>query len=404
MALVALVLVAAGTAVLWRKRPAPAAPRPRLDVLLVTLDTTRADHIGAYGYAKAKTRHLDRLAAEGVRFAGRHRPAPITLPSHASILTGLLPLRARRAEQRQLLPRPSASRRSPRVLKAGGYRTGAFVSSFILDRRYGLARGFDVYDDQHGGCTAIRWSRCEAERRGDRTALALGRMARRAGQAARTRPSSRGSTSTTRTSRTAPPQPFRDVFADAPYDGEIAFDDAIVASVLDTPAAGSASATAPWSRWSATTARASASTAKRRTRCSCTKAPCACRSSCGGRASCPPAGWCSTRCATIDVAPTLLELVGALPSPDRTHGACGSLRSGTGRASAPPARLRGDLLPQFYMNWAPLRSLRDGALQAHRRAAARALRPRPTTPASSQPVREAPADRSRRRCGRSSSG
>src|SRR3989442_12626378 len=64
---------------------------PPLNILLITLDTTRADRIGAYGYAAARTSHLDRLAAEGVRFERTIAPAPITLPSHASLFTGRFP-------------------------------------------------------------------------------------------------------------------------------------------------------------------------------------------------------------------------------------------------------------------------------------------------------------------------
>ncbi len=88
---VALVVVIAAGGLVWRKagrRPPPTAP---LNVLLVTLDTTRADHLGCYGRRDARTPRLDRLAAEGVRFENAMAAAPITLPSHASILTALYP-------------------------------------------------------------------------------------------------------------------------------------------------------------------------------------------------------------------------------------------------------------------------------------------------------------------------
>src|SRR5512142_680510 len=72
------------------RHPKPREGRP-FNLLLITLDTTRADHLGCYGYARARTGHIDRLAAEGVRFASAFSPAPLTLPAHASILTGLYP-------------------------------------------------------------------------------------------------------------------------------------------------------------------------------------------------------------------------------------------------------------------------------------------------------------------------
>ncbi len=124
--------------------PAPAAPA---NLLLITLDTVRADRIGAYGYPAAETPHLDRLAREGLRFEQAAATAPLTLPSHATILTGLLP-------SRHGVRNNGAGALSPTVetlatrLSAAGYRTGAFVGSFVLDRRFGLARGFATYDDE----------------------------------------------------------------------------------------------------------------------------------------------------------------------------------------------------------------------------------------------------------------
>ena len=90
-ALIAAIAVAAlvGAGVwLRRSAPAPIAPAARPNVLLITLDTTRADRIGSYGYAAAATPNLDRLAAAGVRFEQALAPAPLTLPSHASLMTG----------------------------------------------------------------------------------------------------------------------------------------------------------------------------------------------------------------------------------------------------------------------------------------------------------------------------
>jgi len=129
--------------------PIPIAPgtlRGR-DVVLITLDTTRRDHIGCYGAAPSVTPNIDRLCARGVRLDQATAVAPVTLPAHASMLTGLYPPRhgARYNGERQLV---EAQHTLAELLQAQGYRSAAFVSAFVLDRRFGLAQGFDHYDDR----------------------------------------------------------------------------------------------------------------------------------------------------------------------------------------------------------------------------------------------------------------
>ncbi len=119
------------------------------NVLLVTIDTLRLDRVGAFGGRPGLTPNLDRLAAEGVRLTRAYSSAPLTLPSHASIMTAVSPpvhgLRANGLFR--LGPQlPTLAT----VLKSAGYRTGAFVGAFVLDARFGLNRGFDVYDDRYG--------------------------------------------------------------------------------------------------------------------------------------------------------------------------------------------------------------------------------------------------------------
>ena len=117
------------------------------NLVLFTLDTVRADHLGCYGDRAAVTPWLDRLAAEGIRFAQASSPVPLTLPSHTSVLTGLLPPHhGVRNNGAGGLPAGTATLAT--LLAGRGYRTGAFVGAFVLDRRFGLARGFDVYDDE----------------------------------------------------------------------------------------------------------------------------------------------------------------------------------------------------------------------------------------------------------------
>ena len=135
-------------------------------VVVVTIDTLRADHVGSYGSERARTPVLDGLAREGVRFDAAFSPVPLTLPAHATLLTGLDPdlHGVRHNAVFTLAPGiPSL----PERLRAAGFGTAAFVGAFVLDRRFGLARGFDVYDDAMGGRRSGRAVVGFAERRAD---------------------------------------------------------------------------------------------------------------------------------------------------------------------------------------------------------------------------------------------
>ncbi|MGH9313870.1 MAG: sulfatase [Vicinamibacterales bacterium] len=116
------------------------------NLLLVTIDTLRADAVGAYGASSARTPALDALAAEGVRFDRAFAPTPITLPSHASLLTGLYPP-GHGARHNGIAMRADVPTLATSCEKAG-LATAAFVSAFPLDRRFGLARGFGQYGDR----------------------------------------------------------------------------------------------------------------------------------------------------------------------------------------------------------------------------------------------------------------
>ena len=119
------------------------------NVLLITIDTLRVDRVGAFGSARHLTPTLDRLAREGLTLTRAYASAPLTLPSHTSILTAVSPpVHGVRANGiTRLGPRLPTL---PTVLKTAGYRTGAFVGAFVLDARFGLTRGFNVYDDKYG--------------------------------------------------------------------------------------------------------------------------------------------------------------------------------------------------------------------------------------------------------------
>ena len=118
----------------------------RPNVLLITIDTLRADHLGSYGYAAAQTPALDALAARGVRFEQATTVAPLTLPAHSSLMTGTFPAyHGVRDNGGYYLGDDQAT--LAKSLRARGYRTGGFVAAFVLDGRWGIGQGFDRYFD-----------------------------------------------------------------------------------------------------------------------------------------------------------------------------------------------------------------------------------------------------------------
>ena len=122
----------------------------RPNVVVITIDTLRADRLGCYGFEQARTPHIDKLAAEGVLAKHVIAPAPITLPSHTSIFTGLEPPTHGVRDNASFLVPDEAVTLAER-LKAEGYRTQAFVSAMVLHRMYNLHQGFDGYDDELWG-------------------------------------------------------------------------------------------------------------------------------------------------------------------------------------------------------------------------------------------------------------
>jgi len=205
-------------------------PHTELDqanVLIVTLDTTRADRLGCYGYAQAQTPTLDALAAQGALFEDAQSVVPLTQPSHTTIMTGRYP----RETGVRVNGEDTLSDKFPTLatlFRKKGYKTGAFVSSFVLDHQYGLDRGFDVYDDEveikSGGSINIQ----ESERPADVvTARALKWL-----DANADKPFFCWIHYYDPHGPYAPPPKFRERLAD-PYDGEIAFVDSEFSMVLD---------------------------------------------------------------------------------------------------------------------------------------------------------------------------
>ena len=138
----------------------PALQLAHANVVLITIDTLRADRVG-HGLTPA----IDALAASGVRFDDVRAAVPLTLPSHVSIMTGQLPI-ANGVRENGVVYQPQANAPTlAKRFKTAGYRTGAFVGAYVLDRRFGLSDGFDAYDDRIARDPNLG-ARLEAERRG----------------------------------------------------------------------------------------------------------------------------------------------------------------------------------------------------------------------------------------------
>ena len=222
VALLVLATAAAGWWIFSQRRAA------RLNLLLITIDTLRADHVGAYGAPGGATPVLDALAARGVRFDQVQTAAPLTAPSHATILTGYYPpSHGVRGNVVFTLgtDHPTLATR----LKASGYRTAAFVGAYPVAAAFGFGQGFDKFDEEFHETSPIDQG---AERRANEVAdAAIAWLASNGG--------SRGSPFFAWLhfydphAPYDPPPPFADRFAGRPYDGEIAFADSQIGRVLD---------------------------------------------------------------------------------------------------------------------------------------------------------------------------
>jgi choline-sulfatase len=198
----------------------------KVDVLLVTIDTLRADTLGFAGHPRVETPTLDRLAAAGRVYPRAHAHNVVTLPSHANILTGLLPFQHGVRDNSGF----ALGEDVPTLatwLSAAGYATAAVVGAYPLDRRYGLARGFDLYDDRFSrGADPAAF--VIAERRGDEVVAA----ARAWWSANPGQPRFLWAHLYDPHAGYEPPEPFASRYRDAPYLGEVAAVDAFLAPLL----------------------------------------------------------------------------------------------------------------------------------------------------------------------------
>jgi arylsulfatase A-like enzyme/Tfp pilus assembly protein PilF len=215
----AVVLTCVGIVLAQPARPSKTAPT-KPNVVLITIDTLRADHVGCYGDKEIETPTIDGLARDGIVFERAVSQVPLTWPSHAAILTGTYPFQngVQDFTGQPLAPR---FRTIAQALKQQGYATGAVVSSFVLDRSWGLARGFDFYDDAFSGSAFIEKDLALVDRRADASVTRALSWLKRTPRG----PFFLWLHLYDPHSPYDPPEPYRSQYRDRPYDGEIAFAD-----------------------------------------------------------------------------------------------------------------------------------------------------------------------------------
>lgn len=208
-----------------RKPAAPARTRP--NVLLVTIDTVRADHIGCYGATSVKTPTIDALAKDGVLFERALSQVPLTWPSHVAILTGTYPFH-NGVQDFSGQPLAADFRSIAQAFADHGYATAAVISSFVLNRSWGLARGFAHYDDAFAGNAFLETGVGLVERKAEESVNhSLAWLNHRPAK-----PFFFWLHLYDPHSGYDPPEPFRSEYHDHLYDGEIAYADAQLGRVI----------------------------------------------------------------------------------------------------------------------------------------------------------------------------
>ena len=349
ISVLSLILLAGIIAGLLARAALAPPPRSRPNVLLITIDTLRADRVGAYGWRAAATPVLDRLASGGMLFPNAFTAVPVTLASHATLLTGRNPHHhGVRGNSFYRLPEGEATLATS--LKQMGYDTAAVVGAAVLDQRFGLNQGFDSYDD---GMMGANGGALIAER--DASAVV-----------------SRAVAWLNHPGRRSPfflwihlfdphhpyeaPEPFRSRFSSAPYDGEIAFADEQLGRLLNALAAAKrlehtiVVATSDHGESFGEHGEATHgvllydSTLRVPLIISGPGVPR------GQRASDDPVG-------LVDVVPTILVLVGGAPAHDLDG------RDLLGADRGPRSLYAETFLPLDFYNWSPLRALRREGLK-----------------------------------------
>src|ERR1700682_6389874 len=200
----------------------------RPNILIITVDTLRADRVGCYGYAGGLTPNIDATARDGIVFERAVAQVPLTWPSHAAIFTGTYPFH-NGVQDFTGQPLSDRFRTLAESFKDHGYTTGAVVSSFVLDRSWGLGRGFEHYDDAFAGQEFLQKNLGLVERRAEQSVdHALMWL-----EAHHDQPFYLWLHLYDPHSPYNPPEPFRSKYATQPYEGEIAYADSQLGRLFD---------------------------------------------------------------------------------------------------------------------------------------------------------------------------
>ena len=335
-----------------RARLASRRPSPRaVNVVLVTLDTLRADRLGCYGFTGVETPNIDAVARDGVVFEQATSAAPMTLPAHASILTGLVPPHHGVRDNGGFFLEPDKTTIAERF-RAAGYATGAFVGAWVLDRRWGLSQGFDAYSDRFDLSKYKVVNLGTVQKKGDEVMdLALAWL-----ETVKERRFLAWIHLYDPHTPYEPPEPFKSRYPRQPYLGEIAYTDQVVGRLVGwLKAAG---------KWDSTVLVLMADHGEslgehgERTHTffvydATVHVPLVVRTPWGDR------GRSSAQVASVDVMPTLLDLAGLPPEPNVDGRSLARLvlapgEEGGGRAYSET------YFPRFHYGWQHLRAMRDG--------------------------------------------
>jgi arylsulfatase A-like enzyme/Tfp pilus assembly protein PilF len=361
-ALAALSLIGAGAALLARRPPRTEAdvrrwiarqrPAPSdLNVVLVTLDTARADRFGCYGFGGVETPNIDGLAAEGMVFEAATATVPLTFPSHSSIFTGLVPPHHGVRDNGGFFLDEAKVTLAER-LQGAGWATGAFIGAWVLESKWGLAQGFDTYSDRFDLSRYKVISLGTVQKPGDEVMDDALRWL----ESVRERKFFAWVHLYDPHAPYDPPEPFRSRYPRQPYLGEIAYTDQVVGRLLG------------WLRDTSLMDRTlvvltadhgeslgdhGESTHAYFIYDSTTRVPLVVRTPWGWR------GRRATQVSSVDIMPTVLDLVGLAPEP-------GLDGRSLIRALADPGAQLGHVaysetyFPRYHFGWQHLRGARDG--------------------------------------------
>jgi arylsulfatase A-like enzyme/Tfp pilus assembly protein PilF len=195
----------------------------KLNIILITIDTLRADRLSCYGSDLVETPKLDAIASEGIRFTNTATTVPFTLPAHSSIMTGTYPPH-HGVRENVGYSLGTDTTTVAELLQQGGYATAGFVSAFVLDSRWGIGRGFDHYHDDFDPKTAETPNLASVQRPGEETiAAAIDWLDKSA-----TSPFFVWIHLYEPHDPYTPPEPYLSQYDGRPYDGEVAYTDALI--------------------------------------------------------------------------------------------------------------------------------------------------------------------------------